>query len=62
MKAKVDAEACVGCELCAESCRAVFRMNNGVAEVQADPVPPEAEADCRDAAENCPVQAIMLEE
>ncbi len=62
MKAIVDADACVGCELCVENCRAVFKMNDGIAEVITDPVPPEAETDCQDAADGCPVQAIAIEE
>ena len=62
MKAIVDADACVGCELCAETCRAVFRMNDGIAEVKADPVPTESETACRDAADGCPVQAIAIED
>lgn len=62
MKATVDADTCIGCELCVDTCRAVFKMNNGIAEVKADPVPPEAEADCREAAEACPVQAIAIED
>ena len=32
-----------------------------IAEVTVDPVPPEAEATCRDAAESCPVDAISVE-
>jgi ferredoxin len=32
------------------------------AEVKVDPVPPEAEEACRDAADQCPTEAILIEE
>jgi ferredoxin len=60
MKVKVDADTCTACGLCAESCPAVFKMNS-VAEVIADPVPAQDEACAREAAENCPVEAIAVE-
>jgi ferredoxin len=63
MKATVDGDACVGCGLCADSCPAVFEMNDeNIAVVKTDPVPPVAEAACRDAAEGCPVDAISIED
>jgi ferredoxin len=33
-----------------------------LAAVKADPVPDEAADDCRDAAGNCPVEAITVED
>ena len=63
MKAIVNQAECVGCGLCADACPSVFAMNEeSIAEVIVDPVPPEAEASCREAAETCPVDAISLEE
>ncbi len=63
MKAHVDQDVCIGCGLCAETCPAVFVMNDdGLAEVKADPVPAAAADDCRKAAEDCPVEAITIEE
>jgi ferredoxin len=63
MKAKVDVDSCIGCGLCAATCPEVFKLNeDDISEVIVDTVPPEAEAKCREAAENCPVQAITLEE
>ena len=61
MKAIVDKDTCVGCGLCESTCPEVFVMEDNVAVVKADPVPPEAEATCREATENCPVEAITLE-
>jgi ferredoxin len=61
MKAVIDAEACVGCGLCAETCPAVFEMVDDVAKVTAEPVPADAEASCQEAVDACPVEAITTE-
>jgi len=62
MKAKVDADKCIGCELCVNTCPDVFEMDGNVAVVKATPVPAEAEKSCREAKDACPVEAITLEE
>ncbi len=63
MKAKVDKNACVGCGLCEGICPEVFKMNDeNIAEVIADPVPDDAQASCREAAESCPAEAISVED
>lgn len=61
MKAIVDKDACIGCGLCESTCPEVFEMEDSVAVVKADPVPPQAEKTCLEAAENCPVAAITVE-
>lgn len=61
MKAKVDADLCVGCGLCVETCPAVFEMKDSLAVAKAAGVPADAEAACRDAADGCPVKAITIE-
>lgn len=59
MKAIVDENLCIGCELCADTCPEVFRMmEDGLSHVIVDPVPHE-QYDCvQEAAEICPVAAI----
>jgi ferredoxin len=61
MKAIIDKSLCVGCELCAQICPAVFFMGmDGFAEAKAGVVPLDQEASCREAAESCPVDAIAV--
>jgi len=62
MKAVVDAEECTGCGLCVDTCPVVFEMDNAVAKVLVVSVPEDAIATCREAAANCPVEAINIEE
>ena len=62
MKAIVDQDTCIGCELCPGICPEVFEMVGPVARVKVDPVPPEAQATAREAAESCPVEAIKIED
>lgn len=63
MKATVDADACTGCELCVETCPEVFEMGGeDVAVIIADPVPAEAEETCQAAADDCPSEAITIEQ
>ena len=62
MKVKVDAELCTACELCTETCPDVFEMGDDVAIVKIDVVPSNAEDDTRQAVEDCPAEAIIIEE
>jgi ferredoxin len=62
MKATVDPELCIGCGLCPEICPQVFEMPDDKARAKVDPVPPEFEDDARDAAQQCPSEAIKIED
>ena len=62
MRATVDADLCTGCELCIETCPEIFEMQNDVAIASLDVIPVDAVESARQAAEECPVEAISLEE
>ena len=61
MKAIVDADTCTGCALCIDTCPEVFEMAGDVAVVKTATVPPNVQASCRSAMEECPVNAISIE-
>jgi ferredoxin len=60
VKAFVDEEKCIGCTLCTAVCPEVFKMNSDKAVANTGVVPRESEASCRDAAEQCPTEAIKI--
>ena len=62
MKATVDKNLCVGCGLCPDLCPEVFEMEDDKAVAKVDEVPAGAEKACRNAALQCPVEAIKIEE
>jgi ferredoxin len=62
MKAVVNEELCTGCGLCVSTCPEVFEMSGDVAKAKGDSVPEEAADSAKEAAQNCPVEAISIEE
>lgn len=63
MKANVDRDACIGCELCTQICPEVFEMDDEqIATVIADPVPSNVEDEAKEAEDACPTSAITIEE
>jgi len=61
MRVTVDEETCIGCGLCAETCPEVFEMNDDKARVKVDEVTEDVIDSCKEAVENCPVEAIQEE-
>lgn len=61
MKERVDPDICIGCTLCTQSCPDVFRMEGDKAVAYVAVVPKAVEAACKQAADECPVAAIIIE-
>lgn len=63
MRASVDPVKCIGCELCASICPDVYRMgDDGLAHAIAEAIPSDVENTTKEAAESCPVEAIIVNE
>jgi ferredoxin len=62
MKVRVEKETCVGDETCVMVCPEIFEMQGDVAVAKMEEVPEELESSCKEAAESCPVEAILIEE
>ena len=54
-------DTCTACGLCVETCPEVFDMGSDIAEVIVDEVPAEFEDAVQQAADECPVEAIIVE-
>jgi ferredoxin len=60
MKVRIE-DSCTACGLCVDTCPEVFEMGDVIAEVIVDNVPPELEETAQQAADECPVEAIVIE-
>jgi ferredoxin len=60
MKVVIE-DTCTACGLCVDSCPDVFEMGSEMAEVITSEVPPEFEDAVQQAADECPVEAIIVE-
>jgi ferredoxin len=54
-------DTCTACGLCVDTCPEVFDMGDEMATVIVDEVPPEHEEAVQQAADECPVEAIIVE-
>lgn len=62
MKAKINRDACIGCELCVAICPQVFEMDDEQkAIVIVDTIAKEDESQAEQAAASCPTMAITIE-
>jgi ferredoxin len=54
-------DTCTACGLCYDTCPEVFEMGEDRAQVIVDEVPAEHEDAVQQAADECPVEAIIVE-
>jgi len=60
MKVRID-DTCTACGLCVDTCPEVFEMGDDMAQVLVDEVPDEHKEAVQQAADECPVEAIVVE-
>ena len=60
MKVHIE-DTCTACGLCVDTCPEVFQMGADKAEVIVEEVPAEFEDAAQQAADECPVEAIIVE-
>ena len=60
MRVRIE-DTCTACGLCVDACPDVFEMGSDIAEVLEDTVPAEFEEAVQQAADECPVEAIVVE-
>jgi len=60
MKVRVE-DTCTACGLCVDTCAEVFEMGDEAAQVIVDEVPAEHNDVVQQAADECPVEAIVVE-
>ena len=60
MKVRIE-DTCTACGLCCDTCPEIFEMGDEIATVLMTEVPPEHEDSVDQAADECPVEAIIIE-
>jgi ferredoxin len=60
MKVRID-DTCTACGLCVDTCPEVFEMGDDMAQVIVDEVPGDYEDAVHQAADECPVEAIVID-
>ena len=60
MKVRIE-DSCSACGQCVDACPEVFEMGDDIAEVTVDEVPAEFEEAVQQAADECPLEAIVIE-
>ena len=60
MKARIE-DTCTACGLCCDTCPDVFEMGDDMATVIVSEVPDEYRELAQQAADECPVEAIVIE-
>ncbi len=60
MKAVIDEETCIGCGLCVQIAPDVYEMREDKATTLVNEIPEELEGEAKEAAEQCPVNAITV--
>ena len=60
MKVRIE-DTCTACGLCVDTCPDVFELGEDIATVVVDEVPSGLEDDVQQAADDCPVEAIIVE-
>jgi ferredoxin len=60
MKVRIE-DTCTACGLCVDTCPEVFEMGDDMAQVMVEEVPAEHEDAVQQAADECPVEAIIVD-
>lgn len=60
MKGYVNKDVCVGCGMCASTCPDAFKMDDDGLAVGYQEIPAGSIDDAKQAAEDCPVEAIEV--
>ena len=62
MKVRIDKELCSGDEICVDICPEIFEMQDDVAICKTETVADDLKERCREAADECPSEAIIIED